>query len=144
MGALIYLLTGEGRGAGMYSGSLEEQMFFDGRQGAYPLYCAFAERLFRLLPETTLRVQKTQITFCNPRVFACVSFLRVRRKEQLPKDYFVLTLGLPKRLESPRVAAAVEPCPGRWTHHIVVSAPEQLDRELFCWVEQAAEFSREK
>ena len=82
-------------------------------------------------PETRVRVQKTQITFSNRRVYACVSLLRVKRKAELPEAWFTLTLGLPYPLESPLVAAKVEPYPGRWTTHIVIHDPSELDAELF-------------
>ena len=38
-----------------------------------------------------------------------------------PKDCLLVTVGLPYRPDSPRVAAAAEPYPGRWTCHIPVS-----------------------
>ena len=47
-------------------------MFFDGRPDAWKLYQAFEEELYSLFPTVNKRVQKTQITFSNPRVFVCV------------------------------------------------------------------------
>ena len=91
-----------------------------------------------------MKVQKSQITFSNRHVYACVSFLRVKRKAELPDDYFVLTLGLPYPLESGRVAVKTEPYPGRWTTHILISSISDLDEELFDWVDQAYEFSEKK
>ena len=90
------------------------------------------------------RVQKTQVTFYNRHVFACVSFARVKRKAELPKGWMTLTLGLPAPLESPRVALKSEPYPGRWTHHFVLSRPEELDAELMAWVEEAYAFAESK
>lgn len=119
-------------------------MFFDGHRDIYPLYEAFEDRVLRLYPQTGIRVQKTQIAFYNRHMFACVSFLRPGRKAELPESYFVLTLGLPYPLESERVAVKTEPYPGRWTTHIVLSAPEELDGELFDWVEQAYAFAQSK
>ncbi|MDO5324457.1 MAG: DUF5655 domain-containing protein [Clostridia bacterium] len=120
------------------------RMFFDPHPAALPLYEAFAGEMAARFPETRVRVQKTQITLYNRRVYACVSFLRVKRKAELPASWFTLTLGLPDPLESPRVAARVEPYPGRWTTHIVLSDPSELDAELFGWVEQAYEFAESK
>ena len=59
-------------------------------------------------PESKIKVQKTQITFSNRHVYACVSFLRVKKKAELPDSYFVLTLGLPYPLESARAAVKTE------------------------------------
>ena len=120
------------------------RMFFDPHPAALPLYEAFAGELAERFPDTRMRVQKTQITFSNRRVYACVSFLRVKRKSELPASWFTLTLGLPYSLESPRVAAKVEPYPGRWTTHIVIRDPSELDAELFSWVEQAYAFAESK
>ena len=125
---------------------LEEDtlMFFDGHREVYPLYEAFLARLLRQYPQTAVKVQKTQISFYDRRMFACVSFLRPKRKSELPESYFVLTLGLPGPLRSERVAAKTEPYPGRWTTHIVVSRESDLDEELFGWVEQAHAFAMGK
>ena len=57
-------------------------MFFDAHPEALPLYLAFEDLLFASFPVVNKRVQKTQITFSNRHVFACVSFARVRRKAE--------------------------------------------------------------
>ena len=119
-------------------------LFFDQHQTILPLYEAFAGEMQVQFPDSKIKVQKTQITFSNRHVFACVSFLRVKKKAELPDDYFVLTLGLPYPLESERVAVKTEPYPGRWTTHIVISKMSDLDEELFAWVAQAYEFSEKK
>ncbi|MCF2682482.1 DUF5655 domain-containing protein [Faecalicatena contorta] len=119
-------------------------LFFDQHQTILPLYEAFAGEMQVQFPDSKVKVQKTQITFSNRHVFACVSFLRVKKKAELPDDYFVLTLGLPYPLESERVAVKTEPYPGRWTTHIVISKMSDLDEELFAWVAQAYEFSEKK
>ena len=119
-------------------------MFFDQHLEALPLYRAFEELLFDSFPVVNKRVQKTQITFSNRHVFACVSFARVKRKAELPMRYLVITLGLPAPLESDRVAVKTEPYPGRWTHHFVVSTPEELDEELLFWIKTAYSFADEK
>lgn len=87
-------------------------------------------------------MQKSQISYYNRRLYACVSFLKVKKKAELPEDYFVLTLGLSAPLESDRVAAKTEPYPGRWTTHFVISSPSDLDEELFDWIEQAYQFAQ--
>ena len=48
------------------------------------------------------------------------------------------------RLDSPRVAVATEPYPGRWTHHIVICDPAEVDDELMGWVREAAAFAAAK
>ena len=119
-------------------------LFFDKHQTLLPLYEAFVGKMMARFPDTKTKVQKTQITFSNRHVYACISFLRAKKKAELPVSYFVLTLGLPYPLESGRVAAKTEPYPGRWTTHIVISEMSDLDEELFVWVEQAYMFSEKK
>ena len=79
--------------------------FFERHQAVYPLYACFQEKLLARFPESRLKVQKSQISYYNRHLYACVSFLKVKKKAELPEDYFVLTLGLSAPLESDRVAA---------------------------------------
>lgn len=118
--------------------------FFDRHQTVYPLYACFQEKLLARFPESRIKVQKTQISYYNRHLYACVSFLKVKKKAKLPEDYFVLTLGLSAPLESDRVAVKTEPYPGRWTTHFVISSPADLGEELFDWIEQAYNFAQAK
>lgn len=128
----------------MYQAKPDEWMFFDRHPTAFPLYEVFAGKLFELFPSTSVRVQKTQITFSNRYVYACVSLARVKKKAELPEPYLVITLGLSYPLDSNRVAVKTEPYPGRWTTHLVVGSISELDDELFTWVKQAYEFAENK
>ena len=119
-------------------------MFFDAHRDALDLYRELETLLYDLFPLVNKRVQKTQITFFNRHVFACVSFARVKRKAELPEGYLTLTLGLPCPLDSPRIALRVEAYPGRWTHHFVLSRPEELDGELRSWIREAYAFAEMK
>lgn len=122
----------------------DTMFFFDRHQAVYPLYERFQEKLLARFPESRIKVQKSQISYYNRHLYACVSFLRVKKKAELPDDYFVLTLGLPAPLESDRVAAKTETYPGRWTTHFVISSPSDLDEELFDWIAQAYQFAQAK
>ena len=119
-------------------------LLFDGHQAALPLFQAFEAKLYSLHPDTKKRVQKTQITYYSKYVFACVSFLRVKRKADMPAPYITLTLSLPYPLDSDRVAVKCEPYPNRWTTHIPVGSLLELDEELFSWVSEAHTFSNRK
>ena len=63
---------------------LDTLLFFDGHHAALDLYQTFEPMLLDAFPNVNKRVQKTQITFYNRHVFACVSFARVKRKAELP------------------------------------------------------------
>ncbi len=118
--------------------------FFREKPQALPLYEAFEERLLSELGEVHIRVQKTQITLSNRRVFGAVSFLPARRAKDRPNPYITVTLGLNRREGSPRVDQVSEPYPGRWTHHLVIGSPEEIDEELMAWAREAYDFAAGK
>ena len=117
--------------------------FFDGRPLELALYEALFRRMEAEFPDGTVKVQKSQISFYGRHLFAAAS-LPVRRKKTWPEHCLVVTIGLSYRLESPRVAVAVEPYPGRWTHHGLISETEQIDDELIGWLREAWAFAESK
>ena len=119
-------------------------LFVDAHPGVLPLFAALEDVIFTRCPAANKRVQKTQITYYSRRVFACVSFARVRRKAELPENWLTLTLGLPYPLDSERVAVKTEVYPGRWTTHLVLGSMAELDEELLGWLDEAVDFSERK
>lgn len=117
--------------------------FFEGRPQELRLYEAFSEKVLAALPETKIRVQKTQISFSNRHNFAFVS-LPLRRKKDFPAHCILVSFGLFYRLESPRIAVSVEPYPNRWTHHVAVSGEDEIGAELMGWISEAYAFSESK
>lgn len=117
--------------------------YFDG----HPLELALYQRLFQAMsaafPEASVKVQKSQISFYGRHLFAAAS-LPVRRRKDWPKMCLMVTVGLPYRLDSPRVVAASEPYPGRWTHHVLVTEADQIDEELMGWLREAWNFAESK
>ena len=118
--------------------------FFDSHPDAFPLYDKFEKCVTEHVPEARIKVQKTQISFYNRHMFACVSFARVRKKKDCPDSYIVVTFGLDHRAVSPRIDIATEPYPNRWTHHVLISELSEIDDELMAWMEEAACFSDRK
>ncbi len=53
-----------------------EQLFFDPMPGMLPVYRTLRAKLFAAHPDMTVRTAKTQISFYNRRLFACVSLPR--------------------------------------------------------------------
>ena len=117
--------------------------FFDGRPLELSLYEALFRRLDAEFPDASVKVQKSQISFCGRHLFGAVS-LPVRRKKDWPERCLVVTIGLSYPLNSPRVAVAVEPYPNRWTHHILIAEEGQIDDELLGWVREAYTFAESK
>ena len=58
--------------------------------------------------------------------------------------WMTVTFGLGYRKESPRIDVATEAYPGRWTHHVMVGTPDEINEELLGWIQEAAEFSDTK
>ena len=117
--------------------------FFDGKPLELALYEALFRHLETELSDASVKVQKSQISFYGRHLFGAAS-LPVRRKKNWPEHCIVVTIGLPHQLRSPRVAVAVEPYPGRWTHHVLISQEEQIDEELMGWLRDAWEFAQSK
>ena len=119
-----------------------EASFFSKAPELYPVYLSLAGRLGETYGDLSVQVKKTQISFYNKHLFACVSFPRRLRKGQNP--CFILTFGLPARVESPAIYQAVEPYPNRWTHHVLIEKQEDLTPEVYQWLDAAYWFARNK
>ena len=114
-----------------------------GRPREQELYEALFQRLETLVPQASVKVQKSQISFYNRHLFAAAS-IPLRRRKDWPEHCLLVTFGLAHRVEDPAVAVATEPYPTRWTHHVVVDRREQLDEKLLGWLLAAYQFSQEK
>ena len=96
------------------------------------LYDAFCKVLTALQPYE-VRVAKTQISLVNRRVFACAS---IRARGTL-----IVSFVLPARVASERIWQAVQSAPGRWTHHIKITAAEEMDDKFLGWLTAAFLFA---
>ncbi|MBS5521962.1 MAG: hypothetical protein KHX56_06785 [Clostridiales bacterium] len=119
-------------------------LFFEGHMAALPLYEKLAKRVLSEVDNVRIKVQKSQISFYNKHMFACVSFARVRKKKDCPENYIVVTFGLKHKVESPRIDIVTEPYPNRWTHHLLISRLDEIDEELMGWMKKAAAFAAVK
>ncbi|MBM6722981.1 DUF5655 domain-containing protein [Pseudoflavonifractor phocaeensis] len=118
-------------------------LYFTGRPLELALYEALFHTMDTAFPNGRVKVQKSQISFYGRHLFAAAS-LPVRRKKDWPEHCLLVTFGLEYPLSSPRIAVATEPYPNRWTHHVVVARPEDMDEELLGWLEEAWTFSEHK
>ena len=117
--------------------------FFEGRPLELSLFQALFRRMEAEFPEAWVKVQKSQISFYSRHLFAAAS-LPLCRRRGWPEECLVVTVGLSRRLASPRVAAAAEPYPNRWTHHVLITREEEIDDELMGWLREARDFARDK
>ena len=75
--------------------------FFDGKPHALELYILLEERICAELPDVTVKVQKSMITFANRYGFAFASHPK-RKAEGYGKDYLIVSFGLEHSMGSPR------------------------------------------
>ena len=118
--------------------------FFNDHKDAFPFYERLEGLILEQIPDAKIKVSKTQISFSNKRGFAFVSFNPCRKAKERPGIWMTISFGLSYRKDSPRIDAATEPYPNRWTHHIMVGSEEEIDDELMGWLREAAEFSASK
>lgn len=81
------------------------------------------------------RVSKSQIGFYRKHPFAAVW-----RPEQYlggKRPPLVLSVFLQRRDPSPRWKEVVEPAAGRFTHHLELHVPSEVDGEVEAWLEEA-------
>jgi Domain of unknown function (DUF5655) len=89
------------------------------------------------LGDAEVRVGRSQIGFRRRRSFAAMWIPgRYLRGDVAP---LVLTVYLPVRDGSPRWKEVVEPAPGRFTHHLELRCPDEVDEEVTAWLGQAWE-----
>lgn len=114
---------------------------FEKCPGALPLYHALEERLRKAVPGMAVKVGKSQASFYLRHQFGCASLLAAKRKKDRPDPYLTVTFGLAYPVESPHIAVKTEPYPNRWTHHILLTTPKEVDAELLDWTEEAYQFA---
>jgi len=112
----------------------EAYLFFGDKVDLIPIFEKLAACMSEKFPDATLRVQKSMLSWLDPTPF-CYSAIRSRTKMMLSFSFAV-------QLDSPRIFAATEPYPGRWTHHVLVSSPEEIDGELMEMISMAHAFRR--
>ncbi len=116
---------------------------FDREPRALSLYRAVESGILATFPDARVDVQRTQITFRlrhaggRERTMAAV-WPPPHRVAGRAEVYVVLTFGLRRRVDHPRIVEAVEPCPGRWTHHLLIARPEDVDEQVMGWLREAA------
>lgn len=120
----------------------DELQFFAGHGAALPIYTELRSRVFAQWPDVEVRVARTQITFKACYGFAFVSTRRMGRR--CPEVFIIVSFGLGREVRSERIFAASEPYPNRWTHHVIVASPDEVDGELMGWLAEAHDFALNK
>ena len=113
--------------------------FFGEDDGRVRLFKSIRD-MIALQGEVSEHIGKSQISFGTKRRFAWI-WMPLRTGKGRPEGCIILTLGLRRKAESAKVVEAVEPYPGRWTHHIVISNSKDLDCEMLALIEEAYQAS---
>lgn len=109
--------------------------FFHGSPLGLAIYEAVASSTNRL-GAVRVQVSKSQIAFRRRRGFAYLWRPGHYVSSTVPA---VLSLVLPRELESPRIKEIAHPSPGIWMHHFELQDPAELDAELNEWLREAYE-----
>jgi hypothetical protein len=108
--------------------------FFAGWEESRRLFEAVRSAVEAIGP-VQFRVGKSQVSFSTRRAFAWAWIPgRYLRGAHAP---LVLTVSLRRHDASPRWKQVVEPAPGRFTHHLDLHAPEDIDDEVHAWLREA-------
>jgi len=83
--------------------------------------------------------QKSQVGLRDPRPF-CALTLPGKHVRGRATPGAMLSLFLPRPLETELLIVAVEPYPGRFTNHLVLPDPEDFDEDLWAWTAEARRF----
>ena len=112
--------------------------FFSPFPQSRPLFDALHQAILEL-GEVELRVSKSQVAFRRRKAFAWAWI----PGKYLPKAQIslVLTVALRRRDTSPRWKEIVEPSPGRFTHHLELHSPAEIDDQVSAWLIEAYQSS---
>ncbi len=108
--------------------------FFTGYDDSRALFEALREAI-EVLGPAEIRVTKSQVAFYHKKAFAWTWVPdRYLHGKHAP---LVLTLSFRYRDTSPRWKEIVEPYPGRFTHHLELYSPADVDDEVRGWLRAA-------
>ena len=110
--------------------------FFEGDPLAREIYDAVTRAVERTGP-ARVRVGRSQIGFRRRHPFAAVWI--PGRYLSGPSAPLVLSVFLHDQDASPRWKEVVEAAPGRFTHHLELRAPQDVDEEVAGWLRRAWE-----
>ena len=117
------------------SGDSTPEQVFSGSPRGLELFHA-VERLLAVPAPPVVRATKSQVAFREKRGFAYLWWPGRYVDSGVPA---VLSIALPRRIDSARFKEIVNPSPGVWMHHLELSSEAQLDAEVAGWLQEARE-----
>jgi hypothetical protein len=118
----------------------EKEAFFADKPEARELFMA-VERKIRAIGPAIITVSKTQISFGTRTQFAWVWMPQPTDRKR-PLHSLVLSFGCGRRIVHDQIVEAIEPYPGRWTHHVIIAEEADLNSTVDAWLKEAYHFSQ--
>lgn len=116
---------------------IEYCTFFEEEPGCTACFEALCDALMKRFPGTELLRQKTCLSFSDGRPYCYVSLPKGWNRKKNPERHIIVSFGLEMPVPDPRIWQAVRIRPDRWTHHVIVAAPEEIDDQLLAWLDWA-------
>ncbi len=113
---------------------------FAGRPEALGLFYAVQHYIESIGP-VSIELMKAQISFGAAYKFAWVWLPQIWIRKR-PENSITLTFDVGRHIEHDRIAEAVEPRPGRWTHHVLIDSEADLDNHVREWLREAYTFAQ--
>lgn len=117
---------------GVSEESTPEQVFSGSPLGLELFHAV--ERLLATPAPAAMRTTKSQVAFRERRGFAYLWWPGRYVGSDVPA---VLSIALPRRIDSPRFKQVVNASPGVWMHHLELYSEADLDAEVAGWLREA-------
>lgn len=113
--------------------------------GYDPVCCAVFDALrivvLERYPSAEILRQKTCLSFRDPRPFLYVSPVKGGRRKQ-DRRRITLSFALDLPVPDERIRYCVQVTPNRYTHHVELGDPEEIDDQLLLWIDMAYRLKR--
>ena len=113
------------------------EKLFEDRSESFRLFHLVNDFVHSLGPVDVV-VTKTQVAFGRKRRFAWVWLPQMWIRKQ-PGDSITLTFGLDHRIRDLAIKESLEPYPGRFTHHVVITKAKDFNIRIRDWLREAYE-----
>lgn len=116
------------------------EAFFARKPEALPSVRAFLLGALERWPQAEIVTQKSQVGLRDPRPF-CALTAPGKHVRGRATPGALLSLFLPRPLETEDLILAVEAYPGRFTNHVILPAdPAEFQADLWTWTAEARRF----
>lgn len=116
----------------MSAESTPEEVFSGSPRGLELFHAV--EELLAGSPPAAVRATKSQVAFRARRGFAYLWWPGRYVDSDVPA---VLSIALPRRIDSDRFKEVVNPSRGVWMHHLELRTGDELDAEVLAWLREA-------